>query len=278
MRRFRITTVSFAVLAIAAVSAARQAGDQAPKVFTLSGEMLRGYQSVQRNLVEAAEKMPEEHYSFKPTADIRPFGELVAHAALQQFRMCSMLNGEPSKRKDEKEDTPRTKTEAIALLKASTTYCDPLITPMTDAVMPELTLLPHSESEHAEWALADPDDDWTVYRAHYKTAFLSHTGGTEADYQEHKHALGRGTIRSARTLWSFAAILATAGAIDLVRGRRRRGEPAAARRRAVHVALRAQQRGVQAGGPAAQLFEHFARQREPAQLLEVGRPRRFFDR
>lgn len=138
MRRFRITTVSFAVLAIAAVSAARQAGDQAPKVFTLSGEMLRGYQSVQRNLVEAAEKMPEEHYSFKPTADIRPFGGLVAHAALQQFRMCSMLNGEPSKRKDEKEDTPRTKTEAIALLKASTTYCDPLITPMTDAVMPEL--------------------------------------------------------------------------------------------------------------------------------------------
>ena len=58
MLRFRIATVSFAVLAIASVSAAQQAGDQAPKIFTLSGEMLRGYQSVQRNLAEAAEKMP----------------------------------------------------------------------------------------------------------------------------------------------------------------------------------------------------------------------------
>ena len=59
MRRFRITTLSLAVLAIASVSAAQQADEQAPKIFTLSGEMLRGYQSVQRNLVEAAEKMPE---------------------------------------------------------------------------------------------------------------------------------------------------------------------------------------------------------------------------
>jgi len=104
MLRFRIATVSFAVLAIASVSAAQQAGDQAPKIFTLSGEMLRGYQSVQRNLAEAAEKMPAEHYLFKPTPDIKPFGQLVAHAALSQFSTCSMLKGEPSPRKDEKEE------------------------------------------------------------------------------------------------------------------------------------------------------------------------------
>jgi hypothetical protein len=138
MLRVRLTTLMLAAIAIAAVSAAQQAGEQAPRIVTLSGEMVQGYQGVQRNLVEAADKMPDAHYSFKPTPEIRPFGQLVAHAALQQFRMCSMLKGEPSPRKDEKEDTPRTKTEAIALLKASTAYCDPLITPMTDAAMPEL--------------------------------------------------------------------------------------------------------------------------------------------
>ena len=138
MSRFRITTLSLAVLAIASVSAAQQDSSQGPKIVTLSGEMLQGYQGVQRNLVEAAERMPEAHYAFKPTPEIRPFGQLVAHAALMQFRMCSMLKGEPSPRKDEKEDAPRTRTEAIALLKASTAYCDPLVAPLTDTAMPEL--------------------------------------------------------------------------------------------------------------------------------------------
>ena len=138
MRRFQVTTLSLTVLAIAAVSTAQQAADQAPKVFTLSGEMLRGYQSVQRNLVEAAEKMPTEHYLFKPTPDIKPFGQLVAHTALSQFTTCSMLKGEPSPRKDEKEDASRTRAEAIALLKASTDYCDPLVTSLTDTTMPEM--------------------------------------------------------------------------------------------------------------------------------------------
>ena len=100
MLRVRLTTLPLAVLAIATVSAAQQASDQAPRIVTLSGEMVQGYQGVQRNLVEAAEKMPDAQFGFKPTPEIRPFGQLVAHAALQQFRMCSMLKGEPSPRTD----------------------------------------------------------------------------------------------------------------------------------------------------------------------------------
>jgi len=138
MCRFRVITLSLATLAIASVTGAQQSDKQAPKIFTLSGEMLRGYQNVQRNLVEAAEKMPETNYGFKPTPEIRPFGQLVAHAALTQFGTCSLLKGEPSPRKDEKEDAPRTRAEAIALLKASTAYCDPLVTPLSDTTMSEM--------------------------------------------------------------------------------------------------------------------------------------------
>ena len=116
MLRVRVTTLSLARPHDRSVSAAQQASDQAPRIVTLSGEMVQGYQGVQRNLAEAAEKMPEAHYGFKPTPEIRPFGQLVAHAALLQFRMCSMLKGEPSPRKDEKEDRAH-ETEAIALLK-----------------------------------------------------------------------------------------------------------------------------------------------------------------
>ena len=75
-------TAIIAAIALAPAGAFAQAPatPPAPQTFTLSGNMIRGYQNLQRNLLEAAEKMPEASYSFKPTAEVRPFGQLVAHA------------------------------------------------------------------------------------------------------------------------------------------------------------------------------------------------------
>jgi hypothetical protein len=128
----------FAMFVIPNAAAAQQPPAPANQTFTLSGELLRGYQNLERNLVEAADKMPDEHYGFRPTPDIKPFGQLVAHVALAQFRTCAMLKGEPSPRKDEKEEASRTKAEAIALLKASAAYCDPFVSPLTETTMTEL--------------------------------------------------------------------------------------------------------------------------------------------
>jgi hypothetical protein len=139
MHKASISALAFALFVIPGVSATQQTPPPAGQTYTLSGEMLRGYQNTQQNLVEAAEKMPDEHYGFRPTPDIKPFGQLVAHAALTQFTTCAMLTGEPSPRKDEKEDVTRTKPEAIALLKASAGYCDPLVTALSDTTMAELT-------------------------------------------------------------------------------------------------------------------------------------------
>jgi hypothetical protein len=119
-------------------SSTQQTSAPSGQTFTLSAEMLRGYQNVQRDLAEAAEKMPDEHYGFKPTPEIKPFGQLVAHVALAQFRTCAMLKGEANPRQDEKEETSRTRAEAIALLKASSAYCDPLVTSLTEPAMTEL--------------------------------------------------------------------------------------------------------------------------------------------
>jgi hypothetical protein len=101
--------------------------------------MQRAYHDVQRNLTDAADKMPDTQYSFKPTPEIRPFAQLVAHAALAQFRTCAWLKGEANPRKDDKEDTTRTKSDAMTLLKASTTYCDPAVDALTESAMSELT-------------------------------------------------------------------------------------------------------------------------------------------
>ncbi len=44
------------------------------------------YDVVKNNLIQMAEVMPEENYSFKPTPDIRTFAQMVAHVADAQAR------------------------------------------------------------------------------------------------------------------------------------------------------------------------------------------------
>ena len=139
MHTASVGALALVLFVIPGASAAQQAPAPTVRTYTLSGELLRGYQNLQRNLTEAAEKMPDEHYGFRPTPDIKPFGQLVAHAALAQFRTCAMLKGEPNPRKDEKEDASRTKVETIGLLKASAAYCDPAVTALTESTMTELT-------------------------------------------------------------------------------------------------------------------------------------------
>jgi uncharacterized damage-inducible protein DinB len=134
-----------AIVVIAPVAAAAQApaaapvAAPAPQTFTLSGNMIRGYQNLQRNLLEAAEKMPEAGYSFRPTTEVRPFGQLVAHVALSQFGTCAALKGETEgPHKADKEDAVRTKADLVALLKESTAYCDPALTSLKDEEMTAL--------------------------------------------------------------------------------------------------------------------------------------------
>ncbi len=140
------TLVGAGALVVAAVlitpspSPAQEKSQQpmAAKTYTLSSESQRGYQNIESNLADAAEKMPEEHYSFKPTPDVKPFGQHVAHIALSQYGLCSRIKGEPNPKKDEKEETTRTKADTIALLKGSASYCEPLVTGLAAAPFGEM--------------------------------------------------------------------------------------------------------------------------------------------
>ena len=137
MRRVHILTAAV-LSAVPAIALAQTPA--APQTFTLSGNMVRGYQNIERNLLEAAEKMPEADYAFKPTPEIRPFGELVAHVALSQFGTCAALKGDVTPpHKDEKEDAKRSKGDLVALLKESAAYCDPVLTSLKDEDLPVLT-------------------------------------------------------------------------------------------------------------------------------------------
>jgi uncharacterized damage-inducible protein DinB len=74
-------------------------------------------------VVRAAEKMPEENYAFKPSPDVRSFGQLVAHVADANFMFAAMASGEkPTPRDIEK--TKTSKADLVAALKESVAACD----------------------------------------------------------------------------------------------------------------------------------------------------------
>jgi hypothetical protein len=131
-------TLAVLFLALAVVPAAPQSPPPTGQKLTLSNAIIGGYIALQRDLLQAAELMPEADYLFKPTPETRPFGQLIAHVALSQFATCSFLQGSPSPKAAEKEDTPRSKAVLIALLKESTTFCNPLVNAMTDEGMVQL--------------------------------------------------------------------------------------------------------------------------------------------
>jgi len=67
-------------------------------------------------VIAAAEKMPEESYSFKPTPEVRSFGQLVGHLADSNYFFCSGVAGETSPASDAEKSKTK-KADLVAALK-----------------------------------------------------------------------------------------------------------------------------------------------------------------
>src|ERR1051326_1575566 len=69
----------------------------APAAFAqnpMSDALRNQWNSVKRNIKESAELMPEDNYNFKPTPEVRSFGEILAHVAGASFEFCSSAKNE----------------------------------------------------------------------------------------------------------------------------------------------------------------------------------------
>jgi uncharacterized damage-inducible protein DinB len=96
------------------------------------------YSFVSGAVIAAAQKMPEENYSFKPTPEVRSFGQLVGHVADANYNFCSMAAGESSPVKGI-EKTKTSKADLVASLKDAVTYCNKTFDSMTDAKGSQMT-------------------------------------------------------------------------------------------------------------------------------------------
>jgi uncharacterized damage-inducible protein DinB len=76
--------------------------------------------------------MPEDKYGFKPSDDVRSYGQLLAHVAQANHGICAMAMGEKSKVSG-LEKSKTTRADIIQALNESIAYCDQVIDGLTEA-------------------------------------------------------------------------------------------------------------------------------------------------
>lgn len=111
---------------------------------------LRQFYTVRKgDLLKAADRMPSEGYDFKPTADMRTFGQLIAHIADAQMGFCSAAKGQ-ARRLNAASKTSKVDLEAA--LKASFDECDSVLESTTDAMATQM--IKSGDTQHSRfWSL-----------------------------------------------------------------------------------------------------------------------------
>jgi uncharacterized damage-inducible protein DinB len=114
-------------IAITLFAAATLAAQSNPIVSTSK----TSYAAVKNEVLRTAEKVPEDLYSWRPTPEVRTFGQLIGHEADGQYELCGPAAAKPVNKDIEK--TVTGKAALIAALKESFAYCDAVYAGMTDA-------------------------------------------------------------------------------------------------------------------------------------------------
>ena len=104
--------------------------------------MRNSWNRVKRYVAASAEKMPAEQYGFKPTPDVRSFGELVGHLANEHYLLCAPLKGEANPMAKVDFEKTTAKADLVKAINDSNAYCDAAYTAAKD----------------------EPEDDHAVFR------------------------------------------------------------------------------------------------------------------
>jgi uncharacterized damage-inducible protein DinB len=100
----------------------------------ISTSMKVGWDRTKKNLVASAEEMPAADYSFKPTPEVRSFGQVIGHAADAMVMFCAAYKGDKAAKKDV-EKTATTKEALVKGLQEAVAYCDGVYATLDDATL-----------------------------------------------------------------------------------------------------------------------------------------------
>jgi uncharacterized damage-inducible protein DinB len=134
----RMIILTLAALAGAAASLQAQYPAQTPTAAaprpaddrTYTAEVGGTYGYVTGVILKSAEKMPEDQFGFKPTPEVRSYGQILGHIANANYRMCGMAAGEKPNETDFEKTTA--KADLVKALTDAFAYCNKVTASIND--------------------------------------------------------------------------------------------------------------------------------------------------
>ncbi|MGH7502105.1 MAG: DinB family protein [Longimicrobiales bacterium] len=111
-------------LAAASPAAAQDHMDHAAQGSPMVASARSVYETVRGYITRAADQMPAGEYAFKPTPDVRSFGQLIAHIASGNYSYCSIGAGVENPNSANIEETITDKAGLVKALGESFAHCD----------------------------------------------------------------------------------------------------------------------------------------------------------
>ncbi len=118
----------------------------------MAKELVAAWERAAADIIDVAEAMPEERYDFKPTPEMRTFGDQLVHVAGIVQRFIDTAKG--TKSESDHPHTTMTKSEVVGLLKQTFQAGQGMIVPLTDAQLVEPVKFPFGDrmvTRHGFW-------------------------------------------------------------------------------------------------------------------------------
>ena len=164
------TAMAMAIVMWPGVGAAQQAApaasappDMTPVANPVSGFVKAGVARYQKNMVAAAEAMPAEKYSFKPSSEMNSFGHLVMHIAQSNNTFCAKISGQAAPDTKIAESDPKDKL--VAMMKDSFAFCSTALANVDDSKLGEQLMLFGNRPISRGGALVALGGSWTDHYA-----------------------------------------------------------------------------------------------------------------
>jgi uncharacterized damage-inducible protein DinB len=104
----------------------------APEGHPMTAAAKGQFAMVKNYITKSAEKVGEDLYGFKPTPEVRSFGQLFGHIANANYMICSRAMGEKPPSAEDIEKTKSAKADIVKALADSFAYCDGVFAKMDD--------------------------------------------------------------------------------------------------------------------------------------------------
>jgi hypothetical protein len=168
MMAFMAASSALAQQAAPAASAPPSGATAAPPDLTpvanpVSGFVKAGVARYGKNMTAAAEAMPAEKYSFKPSPEMNSFGHLMMHIAQSNNTFCAKISGQAAPEVKIAETDPKDKL--VAAIKDSFAFCTTALANVDDSKLGEQFVLFGNRPMSRGGALVALGGSWTDHYA-----------------------------------------------------------------------------------------------------------------